>query len=133
MINGNALRKFGAHASDTQYGRQYRLYAYSEPPQPKQTTWHLLCVVPKQLRDQIIENGAEDVFPHDGDAIELHFNATQAVGGFKKVHVISCQSNASAKDPFGTAALLEVEGMLEKPYMYYEKNETNFKAMLLID
>ena len=132
MINGTLLRKYGAHATDTPYGRQYRLYAYTSAPTTRQTVWHLLCVVGKSLRDQIIDNGLEEhVFPQEGDVLKLHFNATQAVGGLHSVRVLSCDTNASAKAPFGTAAFVEVEGNLSKPYLYYQTNESNFKSMLI--
>ena len=131
-INGTPIRKNGAHASDTDFGRQYRLYAYTNKPDKSQTIWHLLCVVQKQLREQMIDNAVEEqVFPQEGDTIELHFNATQAVGRFHKVIVLSCDTNASSQNPYGTAALLEVEGNLFKPYVYYETNEVHFKTMLL--
>lgn len=132
MINGKLLRKYGSHATDVEYDRQYRLYAYNVTPSERQRDWHLLCVVSKDLRDRFVANGLEDhIFPTEGSAIELRFNATQAVGGVKKVKVVSSLTNASAKNPFGTAALLTVQGQLIKPYLYYESNEANFQTMTI--
>lgn len=132
MINGSVLRKYGAHATDTLYGRQYRLYAYTNAPSTNQTMWYLLCVVDKSLRDRIVDNGLEEhVFPQEGDALELQFNATQAVGRLHTVHVLSCATNATSKNPYGTAALVQVEGNLIKPYLYYQTNESHFNSLML--
>lgn len=121
------VRKFGQHASD-QLGRQYRLFAFNTPTVPaSQHAWCLLCVVNKPTRDRFILNGLEEqIFPSDGMRIKLNF---AVLNGDYEVTVSRCETNASASNPYGNAALLEVTGSLLQPYNALLKMDVHFHSM----
>ena len=126
-ITAAHIRKFGEHASD-ELSRQYRLFAFNTSSVPaKQKKWSLLCVVNKPVRDRFVLNGLEEqIFPADGTQLKITFAVLQ---GEYTVKVIRCETNASASNPYGNAALLEVEGSLFKPYNALLKNDTQFLSM----
>ena len=121
------IRKFGEHATD-ELGRTYRLFAYNTDSVPaNQREWSLLCAVSKPLRDRFILNGLEEqIFPSDSMQIKLKFGVLNAN---YDVMVTRCETNSSAKNPYGTAALLAVTGSLFQPYNALLKNDTHFQTM----